>query len=36
VIAKFDNYAGYPNTNRLVQSLNGRVVELRRSAECHH
>jgi carbonic anhydrase len=29
VIAKFDDYAGYPNNNRPVQPLNGRLVRLR-------
>jgi carbonic anhydrase len=30
VISGFANYGGYPNNNRPVQPLNGRVVELRR------
>jgi carbonic anhydrase len=30
VISQFANYGGYPNNNRPVQPLNGRVVKLRR------
>jgi carbonic anhydrase len=30
VIAQFPNYDGYPNNNRPVQPLNGRVIKLRR------
>ena len=33
VISKFDGYAGYPNNNRPVQPLNGRVVKRRRGDE---
>ncbi len=32
VISKFANYGGYPNNNRPVQPLNGRVVKLRRAS----
>jgi carbonic anhydrase len=31
VISRFSGYAGYPNNNRPLQPLNGRVVRLRRS-----
>jgi carbonic anhydrase len=31
VISLFPNYGGYPNNNRPVQPLNGRVIEQRRS-----
>jgi carbonic anhydrase len=30
VIARFPNYDGYPNNNRPLQPLNGRVIKLRR------
>jgi carbonic anhydrase len=30
LIAQFPNYNGYPNNNRPVQPLNGRVIKLRR------
>jgi carbonic anhydrase len=36
VISKFANYDGYPNNNRPVQPLNGRVVELRRGGKHRH
>jgi carbonic anhydrase len=36
VISKFANYGGYPNNNRPVQPLNGRVVKLRRAGNSHH
>jgi hypothetical protein len=26
VISRFSNYGGYPNSNRPVQPLNGRVI----------
>lgn len=33
LIAKFPNYNGYPNNNRPVQPLNGRVIKFRRSGK---
>jgi carbonic anhydrase len=30
LIAQFPNYNGYPNTNRPVQPLSGRVIKFRR------
>jgi carbonic anhydrase len=30
LIAQFPNYNGYPNNNRPLQPLNGRVIRLRR------
>jgi len=33
VIARFPYYAGYPNNNRPVLPLNGRVIKLRRSGK---
>jgi carbonic anhydrase len=30
VISRFPGYGGYPNNNRPLQPLNGRVVQLRR------
>lgn len=36
VIANFAGYDGYPNDNRPVQPLNGRIVRLRRGREHNH
>jgi carbonic anhydrase len=36
VISRFANYGGYPNNNRPLQPLNGRVVEFHRGDDCHH
>lgn len=36
VISKFPGYGGYPNNNRPVQPLNGRVVELRQRNRRQH
>jgi carbonic anhydrase len=33
LIAQFPNYNGYPNNNRPVQPLNGRVIRLRRGGK---
>jgi len=33
VIAQFPNYGGYPNNNRPLQPLNGRVIKLRRGED---
>ena len=35
VIARFPNYNGYPNNNRPVQPLNGRVIRRRRGPRRH-
>jgi carbonic anhydrase len=35
VIAQFPNYGGYPNDNRPVQDLNGRVIRYRRGGMPH-
>ena len=32
VIVQFPNYNGYPNNNRPVQPLNGRIVKVRAAA----
>ncbi len=36
LIAKFPGYNGYPNNNRPLQPLNGRVIRLRSSRKDHH
>jgi carbonic anhydrase len=36
VISQFANYDGYPNNNRPVQPLNGRVVDLRHGGKRRH
>jgi carbonic anhydrase len=33
VIGHFPHYDGYPNNNRPLQPLNGRVIKLRRGAD---
>jgi carbonic anhydrase len=33
VIARFPFFGGYPNNNRPVQPLNGRVIRLRRGRQ---
>ena len=35
VISRFENHGGYPDNNRPVQPLNGRVVKLHRGDDCH-
>ncbi len=35
LIAQFPNYNGYPNNNRPLQPLNGRIIKLRRGRKHH-